>query len=131
MIDIVYFSSVSGQTERFVNKLDPEVSMRIPLRRGDEHLTVTAPYVLVTPTYGAGKDHKAVPPQVIKFLNDPNNRQYLRGVVAGGNRNYGQFFCYAADVIAHKCNVPILGRFEVFGLPGEAEEIKMEIESIG
>lgn len=127
MIDIVYFSSVSGQTERFVRKVDPEVSYRIPLVRGEEHLRVDKPYVLITPTYGAGRDHRAVPPQVIKFLNDEHNRSLIRGVVAGGNRNYGKYFCYAADVIASKCNVPILGKFEVFGLPGEAEEIRSKI----
>lgn len=131
MIDVVYFSSVSGQTERFVRKLDVPHSYRIPLRRGDEPLKVDSPYVLITPTYGAGRDHKAVPPQVIKFLNDPDNRKYMRGVVAGGNKNYGKYFCYAADVIAEKCNVPVLGKFEIFGLPGEAEDIQKEIEGIG
>lgn len=131
MIDIVYFSSVSEQTKRFVQKLGVTRSYRIPLRPADGSLSMASPYVLITPTYGAGRDHKAVPPQVIKFLNNPTNRRFIRGVVAGGNRNYGQYFCYAADVVAEKCNVPVLGRFEVFGLPGEAETIKKEIESIG
>lgn len=131
MIDIVYFSSVSGQTERFVNKLELDRVHKIPITRGDEDLTVSKPYVLITPTYGAGNGHRPVPPQVVRFLNNEQNRSLLRGVIGGGNRNYGTYFCYAGEVISKKCNVPLLGKFEVFGLPGEAEEIQKRIESIG
>lgn len=131
MIDVVYFSSVSGQTERFVEKLGATAAHRIPLRRTEEFLRVDRPYVLITPSYGAGSDRKAVPPQVIKFLNDERNRSLIRGVVSGGNRNYGKYFCYAGEVIARKCEVPVLGQFEVFGMPGEAEEIKKRLENIG
>lgn len=127
MIDVVYFSSVSEQTKRFVEKLDPEVSYRIPLRRNEEPLVVDRPYVLITPSYGAGTEHRAVPPQVIKFLNNEQNRSLIRGVVAGGNRNYGSYFGYAGGVVAKKCNVPVLGHFEVFGMPGEAEQIRRKI----
>lgn len=131
MIDVVYFSSVSGQTERFVNKLSGFTLHKIPLLRSEEPLEVSAPYVLITPTYGAGKTDKAVPPQVIRFLNNKNNRELMRGVVAGGNRNYGKYYCYAGEVISKKSNVPFLGTFEVFGLPGEAEDIQRELEKIG
>lgn len=131
MIDVVYFSSVSGQTAKFVGKLGLPTAYRLPLRKADDELVVSAPYVLITPTYGAGKAHRSVPPQVIRFLNNKDNRDLIRGVVAGGNRNYGSFFCYAAEVISTKCNVPVLGRFEITGLPGEAEEIKKRIDSIG
>lgn len=131
MIDVVYFSSVSGQTAKFIGKLGLSKTYRLPLRKNDDELLVTAPYVLITPTYGAGKPHRAVPPQVIRFLNNKSNRDLIRGVVAGGNRNYGSYFCYSAEVISSRCNVPILGRFEITGLPGEAEEIKKRIDSIG
>ena len=50
---VVYFSSVTDNTHRFVQKLDlPNV--RIPLRLKDEPLIVNEPYVLVCPTYGGG-----------------------------------------------------------------------------
>lgn len=131
MLDLVYFSSVSRQTERFVEKLGDVTVHKIPLRRGDEELLVSSPFVLITPTYGAGNGYRPVPPQVIKFLNNETNRSLIRGVVGGGNRNYGKFFCYAGEIISKKCNVPLLGKFEVFGLPGEAEEIREAIEDIG
>ncbi|STD21840.1 ribonucleotide reductase stimulatory protein [Enterobacter asburiae] len=32
------------------------------------------------------------PRQVIRFLNDPHNRGLIRGVIAAGNRNFGDAF---------------------------------------
>ena len=74
---IVYFSSTTRNTERFVQKLDIPAA-RIPLRRADAPLTVDEPFVLVCPTYGGGAsitgdNSRPVPKQVIQFLNDPSN----------------------------------------------------------
>ena len=49
---VVYFSSATENTHRFVQKLGFP-SARIPLRRTEEPLQVNEPYVLVCPTYGA------------------------------------------------------------------------------
>ncbi|NMB22298.1 MAG: class Ib ribonucleoside-diphosphate reductase assembly flavoprotein NrdI, partial [Corynebacterium sp.] len=50
---VVYFSSATDNTHRFVQKLGlPNV--RIPLTRVDEPLLVDEPYVLFVPTYGGG-----------------------------------------------------------------------------
>jgi len=37
----------------------------------------------------------------------------LRGVIASGNRNFGEAYGRAGDVIARKCGVPWLYRFEL------------------
>ena len=50
---LVYFSSTSENTHRFVGKLGFPTA-RIPLRRTDPPLTVDEEYVLVVPTYGGG-----------------------------------------------------------------------------
>ena len=50
MSKLVYFSSVSENTLRFVEKLELPAT-RIPLR---ERIEVDEPYVLVLPTYGGG-----------------------------------------------------------------------------
>ncbi len=116
---VVYFSSATDNTHRFVQKLDlPNV--RIPLTRTEEPLTVNEPYVLVVPTYGggvtmSGKNSRPVPPQVIRFLNDEHNRSFIRAVVAGGNSNFGTDFGLAGEVISKKCAVPYVYRFELMG----------------
>ena len=129
---IVYFSSTTRNTERFVQKLDIPAA-RIPLRRADAPLTVDEPFVLVCPTYGGGAsitgdNSRPVPKQVIQFLNDPSNRELLRGVIAAGNINFGEDFCKAGDIISAKCQVPYLYRFELMGTPTDVERVSEGLE---
>ena len=77
MSSLVYFSSASENTHRFVQKLGLP-AQRIPLTSKDAALHVTEPYVLVVPTYGGGNGAGAVPRQVVKFLNDEANRSLIR-----------------------------------------------------
>ncbi|MGO3362869.1 MAG: class Ib ribonucleoside-diphosphate reductase assembly flavoprotein NrdI [Corynebacterium sp.] len=125
---IVYFSSTTRNTDRFVQKLDMP-NARIPLRRGDEPLRVDVPFVLVCPTYGGGAsitgdESRPVPKQVVRFLNDAGNRANLRGVIASGNLNFGEDFCRAGDVISAKCQVPYLYRFELMGTPHDVDRVR-------
>ena len=114
MNEIVYFSSASGNTHRFAQKLDLP-ARRIPLYARDEPMLVTQPYVLIVPTYGGGNGQGAVPKQVIRFLNNADNRSLIRGVIAAGNSNFGETFGLAGNVISEKCQVPYLYRFELLG----------------
>lgn len=127
MAAIVYFSSVSENTRRFVDKLH-RPALRIPLRAGTEHLQVTKPFVLITPTYGHGTPKGAVPKQVIKFLNDPDNRAHIRGVIAAGNTNFGAGYCLAGKVISAKCQVPHLYNFELLGTPDDVARVNEGLE---
>ena len=54
----VYFSSVSENTHRFVQKLGAPMQ-RIPLFDRDGSFRVDQPYVLISPTYGGGKARDA------------------------------------------------------------------------
>jgi len=49
--DLIYFSSASGYTDRFMQKLGLPAA-RIPLRTQQETLQALRPFVLVLPTYG-------------------------------------------------------------------------------
>jgi protein involved in ribonucleotide reduction len=128
---LVYFSSVSGNTARFIEKLGAR-AVRIPIHAGDALLRVDEPYVLVTPTYGGGQgrgvEMGAVPKQVIRFLNDEHNRRLIRGVISAGNTNFGEHFCLAGDIISRKCAVPHLYRLEVFGTPEDVERVNAGLE---
>ncbi|MGC4960227.1 class Ib ribonucleoside-diphosphate reductase assembly flavoprotein NrdI [Gordonia sp. DT101] len=125
---IVYFSSVSENTHRFVEKLGTR-SVRIPVHGTTDSggFTVDEPYVLITPTYGGGKatgDRSGyVPKQVIKFLNNTHNRDLIRGVIAAGNTNFGEEFCHAGDIISRKCMVPYLYRFELMGTADDVDRV--------
>lgn len=123
-IHIVYFSNHSGNTKRFVEKIDGTTT-RIPIDSsptGD--IVMDRDYVLFVPTYGGGSEKSAIPRQVRHFLNNPTNREYLRGVVGLGNTNFGEHFCKAADMISAKTGVPIVARVEIFGTEEDVIKVK-------
>nr|WP_268794793.1 class Ib ribonucleoside-diphosphate reductase assembly flavoprotein NrdI [Spiroplasma cantharicola] len=125
---VVYFSSVSNNTHRFMEKLDVN-DARIPYEL-DDQLIVQKEYVLITPTYaGGGGDTKgAVPVQVIRFLNNENNRNLCRGVIASGNTNFGDTFAIAGPIISKKLKVPLLYQFELLGTVNDVETIRKILE---
>ncbi|MFJ6278911.1 class Ib ribonucleoside-diphosphate reductase assembly flavoprotein NrdI [Arthrobacter subterraneus] len=124
---LIYFSSASDNTHRFVSKL-PVRSARIPLLTSEDTLRAVSPFVLVLPTYGGTSGKGAVPRQVIKFLNVEGNRRLLRGVIGAGNTNFGDTYCLAADIIAAKCNVPVLYRFELMGTSEDVDRVTQGLE---
>ena len=119
----MYFSSTSENTHRFVGKLGFR-SARIPLRPKEAPLAVDEEYVLLVPTYGGGSVKGAVPKQVIKFLNDPDNRALCRGVISSGNTNFGKAYCIAGDIIAAKLGVPHMYKFELLGTPEDVSRVR-------
>lgn len=128
---VVYFSSVSNNTARFIENCHLPASginvYRIPLVSKADALNVREPYVLIVPTYGGGNVAKAIPPQVRRFLNDRTNRSFIRGVISSGNTNFGEAYCAAGDQIARKCGVPNMYLFE---LTGTADDIARVAEGI-
>ena len=129
-LDIVYFSNYSGNTKRFVEKLNGNTT-RIPIDwDSDNPITVTNGYVLFVPTYGGGSERSAVPRQVRHFLNIPGNRELLRGIVGLGNTNFGEHFCKAAEIISGKTGVPIIARVEIFGTSEDVQRVQERLEQL-
>jgi protein involved in ribonucleotide reduction len=122
-IQIVYFSNYSGNTKRFVEKLDGN-HIRIPIDSNSGSITTNFPYVLFVPTYGGGEGRAAIPRQVRSFLNVRENRDLLRGVVGFGNTNFGDNYCKAAELIAQKTGVPVIARVEIFGTDDDVNKVK-------
>jgi protein involved in ribonucleotide reduction len=123
-IQIVYFSNYSGNTKRFVEKLD-NVSIRIPINWNPASpVSVKEEYVLMVPTYGGGSERSAIPRQVKSFLNIKENRDLLRGVIGFGNTNFGDNYCKAAELIAQKTGVPVIARVEIFGTDDDVNKVK-------
>lgn len=126
MGEAVYFSTKSENTHRFVEKLGVD-ARRIPIS-SDETLQAPEPFVLIVPTYGGGEQKGAVPKQVIRFLNDADNRKNIRGVIAAGNTNFGAAYCIAGDIISAKCQVPFLYKFELLGTQEDVDQVKHGLE---
>lgn len=187
---IVYYTSNTGYTEKFVNKLGFP-SVRIPVSSKEDIPVIQEPYVLIIPTYGGGvsvdsakKTHDAlytlpegweppkgwdvrirettgqiiveaprfyrpgdtmnipivlehpenhmepVLPQIYKFLDYQDNARWMRGVIAGGNRNFGEDYGVAADKISALYDVPSLYRYELLGTAQDVDIVKKGISSL-
>ena len=82
---VVYFSSSTENTRRFVDKVGIP-SVRLPVVRKDPPVKGDAPYVLIVPSYGGGRmePKHAIPKQVMTFLKDPESRDNCVGVISSG-----------------------------------------------
>ena len=119
---IVYFSTKTGNTKKFVEKLGCE-SVALT-----SDMIVSKPFILAVGTYAKNDGSGAVHPTVIEFLK--KNRHLMEGVVAGGNRNFGRHFAYAADVISVKCGTDIIHKFELFGNESDVDIVKDKMGKI-
>lgn len=120
---IVYYSSASGNTKRFVEQLGMP-AIRLPIEADEGLPEIEKPFVLICPTYADGEGRGAVPKSVIRILNNPNNRSLIKGVIASGNRNFGTLFARGGAIVAEKCNVPLLYRFELSGTQNDVEIVR-------
>lgn len=55
------------------------------------------------------------------------NHQYIRGVAASGNRNWGLNFAKAGRTISEEYNVPLLMKFELHGKNKDVIEFKNKV----
>ena len=120
---LVYYSSGSENTHRFVQRLGLPAT-RLPVSPKEGAVSVDGPFVLFVPTYADGDGRGAVPKGIIRFLNDPENRKHIRGVIGAGNLNFGEHYCRGARQVAEKCEVPLLYRFELLGTIEDVAAVK-------
>lgn len=119
----IFYSSKTGNTARLLEQAGLS-GLRIPRTAEEAQPKVTEPFILLTPSFGDAQGNGAVPKAVIRFLNEPDCRQLLRGVVACGDRNFGAAFAQAGDVISRKCDVPLLLRVEMSGTSKDWQRLR-------
>ncbi|WYJ90261.1 nrdI protein [Enterococcus sp. 9E7_DIV0242] len=115
MMKIVYFS-VTGQTRRFIKKLDLPA---YEIEPANPFFEINEPFLLIVPTYDI-----EITEVVNDFLDHKNNKEYLRGVAGGGNRNFADLFVYTAKDIARDYHVPLVFSFEFSGTSEDVESFK-------
>lgn len=118
---IVYFTSNSGNTRRFVEKLDHPATQ---IKNG---LIIDEPFILFMPTYADTSGANSVCTPIKNFLNIEINRRKMVGVVGFGNKNFGQMFAIGSNVVSIKCGVPLLHKVELFGTQDDVRVIEDRI----
>lgn len=118
---IVYFT-VTGQTRRFIKKLDLAA---YEIEPANPFFEISEPFVLVVPTYD-----QEITEVVNDFLDYKSNREYLQGVAGGGNLNFAELYVYTAKDIARDYNVPMLFAFEFSGTNEDVESFKKVVNDL-
>lgn len=118
---IVYIT-LTGQTRKFVNKLDMETIELSPI---DPFIEVNEPFIIVVPTY-----EKEATEILWEFLDTGENKRYFQGVAGGGNRNFNELFVFTAKDLARDYDVPLLHAFEFQGSPKDVKALKDKINMI-
>lgn len=118
---IVY--SLTGNCKRFVDMC--EIPKEDVIYLQDINYDVNFDYILITPTFGFGE----VPVAVSKFLKE--NHNHLKGVVGSGNKNWGERFANASEIISKEYDVPLLMKIELHGSKKDISEFKkIYLESV-
>lgn len=115
---IIYYS-LTGNVRRFIQKIDHTNVLSLEQAEG-----ITEPYIIVTGTIGFGE----IPDPVKQFLD--RHRTNLIAVAASGNRNWGQNFARAGDLISSTYHVPLLMKFELHGNEKDVKEFNIKVEEI-
>lgn len=118
---IVYIT-LTGQTRKFVNKLDMETIELSPI---DPFIEINEPFIIVAPTY-----EKEATEILWEFLDTGENKRYFQGVAGGGNRNFNELFVFTAKDLARDYDVPLLHAFEFQGSPKDVKGLKDKINMI-
>lgn len=119
---LVTYESLTGNVQRFVNKITNNKYLNV--KKITEDTMITEPFIHITYTIGFGE----VPKLTQVFIH--NNRELLRGICSSGNKNWGNSFGLAADKIANQYNVPILLKFELAGTDSDVAKLLQEVKFI-
>ena len=120
----VYYDSKTGNVQRFIDKIKKErPEWSFVKISGDMEILENGHLVTFTTNFGE------IPDTTEKFLENENNRKYIKSVSSSGNMNWGTLFGKAADNIEEKYGIPVLMKFELSGTHIQVEYFINSIEN--
>lgn len=122
---IIYFDSLTGMVKNFSERLGYETRNVRDLDLNN----IPDDMFLITRSWGYGK----VPISTLEFLNDllaSNKLTNLKGVAVSGNKNWGNNFGKAGEIIEQEYGIPLILKFEGKGFEKDVELVKNYIDSL-
>ena len=120
----VYYDSKTGNVQRFIDKIKKErPEWSFVKINGDMEISENGHLVTFTTNFGE------IPDTTEKFLENENNRKYIKSVSSSGNMNWGTLFGKAADKIEETYGIPVLMKFELSGTHIQVEYFINNIEN--
>lgn len=128
---VVYFS-VTGQTRRFINKLQAVEAIEITPDQPD--IEMTEPFILITPSYAEEtptvQHSQDVMDPVFEFMAWGLNAAFCKGIIGTGNKNFAGIYIYTAKEISAKYQIPILYDFEFNGTPTDVAYVERLLKKL-
>ena len=120
----VYYDSKTGNVQRFIDKIKKEKPEWSFVKiSSDMEISENGHLVTFTTNFGE------IPDTTEKFLENENNKKYIKSVSSSGNMNWGTLFGKAADNIEEKYGIPVLMKFELSGTHVQVEYFINSIEN--
>ena len=120
----VYYDSKTGNVQRFIDKIKKErPEWSFVKISSDMEISENGHLVTFTTNFGE------IPDTTEKFLENKNNRKYIKSVSSSGNMNWGTLFGKAADNIEEKYGIPVLMKFELSGTHVQVEYFINNVEN--
>ena len=120
----VYYDSKTGNVQRFIDKIKKErPEWSFVKISGDMEISENGHLVTFTTNFGE------IPDTTEKFLENENNKKYIKSVSSSGNMNWGTLFGKAADKIEETYGIPVLMKFELSGTHIQVEYFINNIEN--
>ena len=120
----VYYDSKTGNVQRFIDKIKKErPEWSFVKISGDMEILENGHLVTFTTNFGE------IPDTTEKFLENENNKKYIKSVSSRGNMNWGTLFGKAADNIEEKYGIPVLMKFELSGTHIQVEYFINNVEN--
>lgn len=120
----VVFFSLSGNTRRFVSKLDADIYELSSM----DQLAPDRAFIAVTPTYSNGQGEHAIPSPWKIILDDPTLSNRIVGVVACGDRSFISTFAKGGGDMAKQLNCPLIRQIELGGMPSDVKAVQEFID---
>ncbi|GAB2026021.1 class Ib ribonucleoside-diphosphate reductase assembly flavoprotein NrdI [Lactovum odontotermitis] len=130
---IVYFS-ITGQTRRFVKKLDMPNETFVEITSDFPDVEMTQPFILITPSYAeetpSVQHSQEVMAPVFEFMAAGINAALCKGIIGTGNRNFAGIYIFTAKELSAKYQIPVIYDFEMSGTPTDVTAVRKIVDDL-
>lgn len=98
----------------------------LELNHNDPFVEMDRDFVLILPTYS-----DTITDIMSKFVEYKDNKKYLKGIIGGGEKNFGRDYIFSPKDLAKRHSVPLIFDFEKSGNDIDVEKFKKEVRNIG
>lgn len=119
---LIVYLSLTGNTRRFVNKLQMD---SLEINPANPFVSVNQPYIVVAPTYEIEATES-----INDFIEYENNQSYLKGFMGSGNLNFADLYVFTAKDLESEYKKKLLLSFEYSGSEKDVLMAKKIIKDI-